>query len=77
MEVNSTSLINLNLVHLVLKGSIFLILTFYAIFALLIVRQVSLMSQTLITPVSPYLKALAIINAGLAIGFIILAIGLL
>lgn len=62
---------------LFLKVAIIIILVFYAIFALLIVRQVDLMSKTLITPVSPLVKAAAIVHAGFAIGSIILSIGLL
>lgn len=60
-----------------LKAAILLILIFYAIFALMIVRQVDLMSKTLITSVSPILKAFSIIHAGIAIGFIILVWGIL
>lgn len=60
-----------------LKVTILLILFFYAIFALLIVRQVDLMIKTLITPVSPKVRALAIVNAGMALGLIILAWGIL
>lgn len=60
-----------------LKGAVLLILIFYAIFALLIIRQVDLMIKTLITPVSPAVRALAILHAGVAIGFIILAWGVL
>lgn len=52
-----------------------LIFIFYAIFALIMVRQVDLMSQTLITPVSPVVKALSIIHAGVAVGLIVLALG--
>lgn len=62
---------------LILKIAILVIFIFYAIFALLIVRQVDLMGKTLITPVSPLVKAIAIIHAGFAIGSIILSIGLL
>lgn len=60
-----------------LKFSILIILAFYAIFALMIVRQVDLMSKTLITQVSPILKAFSILHAGFAIGLIILAWGML
>lgn len=60
-----------------LKAAILLISIFYAIFALLIVRQVDLMSKTLITPVSPILRAFSIIHAGFAIGFVILVWGAL
>lgn len=69
--------INLALFLDFIKFAILLILFFYAIFALLIVRQVDLMSKTLITPVSPIVKAIAIIHAGFAVGFIFLTFGLL
>lgn len=59
------------------KAAVLLILIFYAIFALMVVRQVDLMSKTLITRVSPILKAFSIIHAGFAIGFIILVWGIL
>lgn len=62
---------------LFLKGAVLLILIFYAIFALLIIRQVDLMVKTLITPVSPVLKVLAVVNAGAALGLIILTWGAL
>ena len=55
------------------KWAILIILVFYAIFALMIARQVSLMSKTLITPVSPIVLAVAIVHAGFAIGLIVLA----
>lgn len=60
-----------------LKGAILIILVFYAIFALTVVRQVDLMSKTLITTVSPLLKAFSIIHCGFVIGLIILAWGIL
>lgn len=56
---------------------IILLLIFYALFALLIIRQVDLMGKTLITPVSPIVKAAAIIHAGFAVGLIILIWGVL
>lgn len=62
---------------LVFKAAILIILVLYAIFALIIVRQVDLMSKTLITGVSPKVKAIAIFHAGFAIGLIILAWGVL
>lgn len=60
-----------------LKISILIILFLYTIFALLIVRQADLMGKTLITPVSPLVKAIAIIHAGFAIAFLVLAFGIL
>lgn len=59
------------------KGAILLILIFYAIFSLIIIRQVDLMSKTLITGISPIVKALAILHAGFALALIILAWGIL
>ena len=60
-----------------LKTAVLIILAFYAIFALMVVRQVDLMSKTLITRVSPILSAFSILHAGVAIGLIILAWGIL
>lgn len=60
-----------------LRVSIYTILFMYVIFALLIVRQVGIMSRTLITPVSPIVKAFAIIHAGFAIGFLLFIIGVI
>lgn len=59
------------------KTAVLIILAFYAIFALMVVRQVDLMSKTLITKVSPMLKAFSILHAGVVIGLIILAWGIL
>lgn len=70
-------LFNSPAVLLFLKWAILLILIFYAIFALIIVRQVDLMSKTLITPVSPFFKAFAILHAGLSMGLIFLVWGIL
>lgn len=74
MQVTTTfgdPLLILNIVRI----AIFIIFTLYAIFALLIVRQVSLMAKSLITPVSPIVKAIAIIHAGFAVGFVVFLIG--
>lgn len=56
-----------------LRASILIILFLYAIFALMVVRQVDLMSKTLITGVSPVVKIFSIFHAALAIGLIVLA----
>lgn len=77
MVTDSSGLMNFFTVAFFVKISILLILTFYAIFALLIVRQVDLMSRTLITPISPLVKAFSIIHAGFAIGFLVLLFGTL
>lgn len=77
MPIGASSFFDSNYVALILEWVTILILVLYALFALLIVRQVSLMSSTLITPVSPILKAFSIVHAGFAIGFILLGFGLL
>ena len=77
MPIGNPFFINSDYLNAFAKGAVLLILIFYAIFALIIVRQVDLMSKTLITKISPIVKALAIIHAGLSIGFIILAWGIL
>lgn len=55
------------------KASTLIILFLYAIFALMIVRQVELMGKTLITGISPAVKIIAAVHALSAIGLIILA----
>lgn len=72
-----TEIVISDTVAIILKGVILIILVFYVIFALVVIRQVDLMSRTLITRISPILKATAIFNAGFAIGLIFLAWGLL
>lgn len=56
-----------------LKAAILIILSLYAIFALMVVRQVDLMSKTLITGVSPVVKVVSVIHAMVTIGLIVLA----
>lgn len=73
----SSSFLDPAIFNTTIKFAILLILAFYAIFALVIVRQVDLMSKTLITPVSPLLKAVSIVHAGFAVGFAVLGVGLL
>ena len=75
--VTPTNLFASEAVLVFLKTAILIILAFYAIFALMIVRQVDLMSKTLIPRVSPILKAFSIIHGGFAIGLIVLAWGIL
>lgn len=49
----------------------------YFLFSLVVIRQVNLMAETVITEAAPILKALSILHAGLALGVIILFIGFL
>lgn len=71
------NLLSNDYMFVIVKGVILLILVLYAIFSLIIVRQVDLMSKTLVTDISPIVKGASIIHAGFAIGLIFLAWGLL
>ena len=62
---------------LFVKIAILILLALYIVFSLIIARQVDLMAKTLITPVSPIVKAVSIVNIGFAIGFFVLALGIL
>ncbi len=62
---------------IIVKFGLLLLAVLYFIFSLIVVRQVSLMTDTLMTEVAPLIRAFSIIHAGLALGIIILFIGLL
>lgn len=76
MEIGTTNLLTSDAIRIFGKGAILIILIFYSIFSLIIIRQVDLMGKTLITKISPFIRALAIIHAGVAIGLIILTLGI-
>lgn len=59
------------------KGAILILLILYAIFALIIIRQVDLMSKTLITGIAPIIKLLAIVHAFVILGLIFLSLFIL
>lgn len=67
----------IDLVWLTVKILLVLLSVLYFIFSLIVVRQVNLMTDTLITEVAPFLRAFAIIHAGVALGIVILFIGFL
>ena len=77
MPGDTLNLLESQILQNFLQIAILIILVVYVIFALLIVRQVDLMSRTLITSVSPIVKAVAIAHAGFAIGVTILMFGFL
>ena len=74
MEVN---FFNSLAVLVFLKTAILIILAFYVIFALMVVRQVDLMNKTLISSVSPTIKILAILHLLAVLVLIVLAWGIL
>ncbi len=59
------------------KVAVLILLIFYAIFSLLIVRQVDLMGKTLTTGIAPVVRVFAIIHAFVALGLIFLALSIL
>ena len=56
---------------------ILLLAVLYFVFSLIVLRQIKLMSETLISETSPVFIALAILHCGFALGVIILFIGFL
>lgn len=74
-QVLSATITSLEGVWLIMRVGIIILAVFYFIFSLIVLRQVNLMTETLITEVSPLLRAFAILHAGLALGIIILFIG--
>lgn len=77
MSANPTDLLNNSYILFFSKGAILILLVLYAIFALIIVRQVSLMSKTLITGIAGVIKLFALIHAFFALGLIFLALMIL
>lgn len=52
-----------------------LFLIFYSIFSLILYRQIQLMAQALHIPLAPLLKAIAIVQIGVALALIFIVIG--
>ena len=73
MEVNITNFLSNEVIATFGKGVILLILIFYAIFSLIIIRQVDLMSKTLITSAGGLVRSFALVHAVFALGLIVLA----
>jgi hypothetical protein len=69
--------ISMGLVWFIVRTALVMQGILYFIFSLIVVRQINLMTDTVITEVAPYLRAFAIIHAGVALGIIILFIGFL
>lgn len=67
--------VSMETVWLIVRSAIVLLAGLYFIFSLIVVRQVNLMTETLITEVAPLLRAFAIIHSGIALGIVILFIG--
>lgn len=61
---------------LIFKVLFILFSILYFLFSLIVVRQVNLMTSTIVTEGGPILRAISIVHAGLALGAIVLFIGL-
>ncbi|MDD2822577.1 MAG: hypothetical protein PHQ59_00715 [Candidatus Daviesbacteria bacterium] len=80
MSLESTifnPVVSMDTVWFIVKGGLVVLSLLYFIFSLIVVRQINLMTDTLITEVAPYLRAFAIIHSGISLGIIILFIGFL
>ena len=62
-------------VNLIIKAFFVLFLLFYAIFTIIIFRQIQLMGRTLPTPLVPLLKFLAILQIGISLALLFVVIG--
>lgn len=76
-QVMAATFVPIDGVWLMAKIGIIILAIFYFFFSLIVVRQISLMSQTLITEITPLLRAFSIIHAGAALGVVILMIQML
>lgn len=61
---------------LLLKAFVMLFVIFYAVFALILFRQIQLMDRAIPTPIGPFLKFVGILQIGVALGFMFIIIGL-
>lgn len=77
MPTNPIEFFNNSYVLFFGKAAILILLVIYAIFALIIIRQVDLMGKTLKTAVAPVVKILAIAHAVFATLLIFLALMIL
>lgn len=77
MEAAATNQLTFqSLIEMVFKGGFIIFGVVYFIFTLVVLRQVNIMASTLRTEGGGVLKGLAILFAGLALGVIVLFIGL-
>lgn len=72
-----SSSVILALLWLVVKVGLLLLFGLYFLFSLIVVRQVKLMTQTLVTEFDPMIYAFSIVHSGLALAVIVLFLGFL
>lgn len=76
VEANTTDLV-FDGTLLIFKLGYVIFAMAYFIFSLIVIRQVSLMNETVITEGGRLIKALVIVFAGICLGVVILFVGLL
>lgn len=76
-QVLSTTVTPIEGFIVIFRVGLIILAALYFLFSLIVYRQVVLMTETLMTEVTPLLRAFAIIHSGLALGIIVLFIGLL
>ncbi len=77
MPINQAILLDNAYILFFAKSAILILLALYGIFALIIVRQVDLMSKTLITSIAPIVKIFSLLHAFFVLGLIFLALVIL
>lgn len=73
----TSALFTLESLLTLIRAGILSLAVAYFFFSLIVVRQVNMMTETVITEAGSVLRALAILHAGVALGAIILFIGFL
>ena len=61
--------------ELILKAFMALFVIFYAVFSLILFRQIQLMDRAIPTPIGPFLKFIGILQIGVALGFLFIVLG--
>ncbi len=61
--------------NFVVKAFFILFLIFYAIFTLILYRQIQLMGRSLPTPLVPFLKFLAVLHIGVSLALLFVVVG--
>jgi len=77
MEIGSQVFTLESGLQLIFKAGFIIFAVLYFIFSLIVIRQVKLMTETVVTEGGAIIRALAIIFAGLSLGVIVLFIGFL
>ena len=72
-----TQLSLLTSVWLIIKVGLFILGVFYFIFSLIVVQQVRLMTNSLITEVSPVIRFFSLVHVGFSLAVLILLFGTL